>query len=202
MKILLISTVLAGSLCTPFLMPESQVQDPQDPQDAMAKMMAKARRYTQPGKHHKVLERFIGKWDTEIRLYMGGKSTPPEKGSAEYSWLMEGRWLQMKSSGKMMSQPTQMFWIMGYDNFKKSYVCSGVNSIDTAMVRSEGDMDPDGKTLLLYGTVDEYLTGEHDKMVKTVFRFQSEDKILMEVHDLPIGEHNTKVFDILFTRKN
>jgi len=209
MKILLASAVVTGSLCAPLLVPEGRFpspsiprsQDQQDPQEAMAKMMEKAKRYTQPGKHHRVLERFIGKWNTELRLFMGGKASPAEKGSAEHSWLMQGRWLQMKSTGRMMGRPLNSYWWMGYDNFKQSYVATGVNNLDTAMTRSEGDMDQNGKTMLLYGTIDEYLTGEHDKMVKTVFRFESDDKIIMEVHDLPIGEHNTKVFEIVYTRK-
>jgi hypothetical protein len=75
-----------------------------------------------------------------------------------------------------------------------------VGNFDTAMIRAEGDMDPSGKALLLYGTLDEYLTGEHDKMVKTVWRFPSADKLVMEVHDLPIGEQNTKVFEVVYTR--
>ena len=48
--------------------------------------------------------------------------------------------------------------------------------------------------------LDEYLTGEHDKMVKSVFRFVSEDEMKLEVHDLPIGESNTKVVEITYTR--
>ncbi len=202
MKILLVSAVVTGSLCAPLLVPEDRVQSPQDPQEAMAKMMAKAKRYTQPGKHHKVLERFIGKWNTELRMFMGSKPTPAEKGTAENSWLMEGRWLQMKSTGTMMGRPMTSFWWMGYDNFKQSYVATGVSSWDTSMNHSEGDLDQTGKTMLLYGTIDEYLTGEHDKMVKIVYRFQSEDKIVMEIHDLPIGEHNTKVVEIVYTRKS
>jgi hypothetical protein len=85
---------------------------------------------------------------------------------------------------------------------KQSYVVGTVTNIDTAMAYAEGDMDPGGDVLLLYGTIDEYLTGEIGKMVKTVFRFLSEDEIVMEVHDLPIGEKNTKVFEIRYTRAN
>jgi hypothetical protein len=62
-------------------------------------------------------------------------------------------------------------------------------------------MDPSGKALITYGTIDEYLTGEHDKMVKYVWRFLSEDKIVLEVHDLPIGENNAKVVELTFTRQ-
>jgi len=79
-------------------------------------------------------------------------------------------------------------------------VQTSVTDFDTAMNRMEGDMDPSGKSLLLYGTLDEYLTGEHDKMVKYVYRFDSADRITLEVHDLPIGEHNTKVVEWIFER--
>jgi hypothetical protein len=89
---------------------------------------------------------------------------------------------------------------MGYDNFKQSYVTTMVSTMDTAMLHAEGDMDPSGKALLAYGTLDEYLTGEHDKMVKYVWRFVSDDEIVLEIHDLPIGEHNTKVVEITYSR--
>ena len=90
--------------------------------------------------------------------------------------------------------------ILGYDNFKQSYVSTMISSLDTAMTHAEGDMDPSGNALLSYGTLDEYLTGEHDKMVKYVWRFPSKDKMVLEVHDLPIGEQNTKVLEISYAR--
>jgi hypothetical protein len=49
--------------------------------------------------------------------------------------------------------------------------------MDTAMLHAEGDMVPDGKALILYGPLDEYLTGEIAKMVKYVWRFASPDKM-------------------------
>jgi hypothetical protein len=166
----------------------------------MAAMMAKAKRFTQPGDAHKVLERFVGRWNTELRMFGMGKPTPPEKGTAEFSWLMPGRWLKMESTGSMMKLPAQTFMLLGYDNFKQSYVSTNISSLDTAMTHAEGDMDPSGKALISYGTLDEYLTGEHDKMVKYVWRFNSPSEMVLEVHDLPIGESNAKVVEITFRR--
>lgn len=167
----------------------------------MAAMKEKAKRFTQPGAHHKALERFLGKWDTETRFFMGAESTPPESGTAEFTWLMEGRWLKGESAGTFMKSPMRTFLIMGYDNFKRSYVTATLSSMDTAMLHFEGDVDPATNAIVSYGTLDEYLTGEHDKMVKSVWRFPSADKIILEVHDLPIGERNTKVFEITYTRQ-
>lgn len=179
-----------------------QADDAQNVNDAMAEMMAKAARYTQPGEAHQVLQRFIGEWNTETKITMGQVPEQGEMGSVTYSWLMPGRWLKAEGSGNMMNMQVQTFSIMGYDNFKQSYVVTSVSTLDTAMNSSEGDMDPSGQAMLLYGTIDEYLTGEHDKMVKTVFRFISDDKFVMEVHDLPIGEKNTQVVEVTYTRKS
>lgn len=176
-------------------------QEAKPEQADYASMMAKAKKFIEPGKNHEILKRFIGKWDTELRFFMGDQATPPERGTSECSWLMEGRWVKWEATGKMMGRPTRIFTIMGYDNFKMSFVATTVSSMDTAMNRTEGDMDPGGKLLISYGTIDEYLTGEHDKMVKTVWRFESDDKIVMEIHDLPIGEKNTKVLEFTYTRQ-
>lgn len=166
----------------------------------LAAMMAKARKFTEPGPHHKELARMVGQWNMEVRFFMGGKASPPEKGTSETKWLMDGRWLITETQGTMMGRPYKAAMLMGYDNFKQSFVTAAVSSVDTAMTHSEGDMDPGGKTLITYGTLDEYLTGENDKMVKYVWRFESDDRVVWEIHDLPIGENNTKVVEFTFTR--
>ena len=207
---LVVSSVLAVTGTSPRAQQTTSDQQPQKTKSAgalsdnaalLAEAMKKAERYTKPGEHHKLLERFIGKWDTESRLILAGQATPADKGTVETSWLIEGRWLKSESKGTMMGQPFDTFMILGYDNFKMSYVNTVVNSADTAMVHSEGDLDPGGKALLMYGTLDEYTTGEQDKMVKTVIRFASKDKMIMEIHDLPIGERNTKVVEVVYTRQ-
>ena len=57
-----------------------------------------------------------------------------------------------------------------------------------------------GETLIFYGTLDEYLTGENDKPVKSVYRWRDADHFTYEVHDLAIGEENTKVFEVAYSR--
>lgn len=172
---------------------------PQDPDD-LRRMMEKAKAFTQPGDKHKLLGRFLGKWNTESRMFSGGQATPPEKGVSEGTWLMDGRWLQLQGKASMLGMKYDAHSVLGYDNFKQSYVTTSVSSVDTAMLRAEGDLTPDGKALITYGTLDEYLTGEHDKMVRYVWRFVSDDQFVLEIHDLPIGESNTKVVEITYTR--
>jgi hypothetical protein len=203
MKTVAVASFLAGVVSASLLGGAlvARLQDPIKPAPAdFAALMEKAKRFTEPSKHHKELERFVGKWKTETRIFMGKQATPAEKGQAEFAWLMPGRWLKSDWSGTMMGRPIQGFMILGYDNFKQSYVTTQVTSMDTAMTHSEGDLDPGGKALLTYGTLDEYLTGEVAKMVKLVWRFPSPERMMLEVHDLPIGENNTKVVEVTYTR--
>lgn len=179
---------------------DAQARPAEGQQVDMAAMMVRAKQYTTPGEEHRLLERFLGSWDTATRITMAGMGQDAEKGTATFQWLMEGRWLQGSARGTIMGMAFETFLLMGYDKLKMSYVTAMVNSLDTALVTSEGDLDPGGEVLLAYGTLDEYLTGEHDKMVKYVWRFLSDDEILLEVHDLPIGEKNTQVLEIRYTR--
>ena len=195
MKMRAMATILLalGASATGWAQPGEEVD--------MKAMMEKAREFTQPGPEHELLQRFVGEWRTEQRITMMGAETTPEVGRSSCSVLMDSRWVRCQGNGSMMGMPVQSFLIVGYDRFKKSYVTAALGTMDTALLTSEGDLDPNGKVLITYGTLDEYLTGEHDKMVKYVWRFLSDDEILMEIHDLPIGETNTKVVEMRFLRE-
>ena len=188
-------------IVTLFLVSMPWVAQDNSNQVEMQAMMEKMQAMTSPGPQHKALERFLGTWTTSSRITMAGFDGEPAMGESTFDWLMEGRWLQLRGTSTLMGRPYDIYSIIGYDNFKQSYVWTQVTSLDTAMLRSEGDMDPGGKAILFYGTLDEYLTGEHDKMVKTVWRFINDDRIVLEIHDLPIGEKNTKVIEMTFDRK-
>ena len=85
MNWIVVPGLLAGAVCASLLFPARpapSADSTQDPQE-MAEVMAKAKRYTQPGEHHLLLKRFLGSWDTETRIFMGGQATPPAKGTAE-----------------------------------------------------------------------------------------------------------------------
>lgn len=171
-----------------------------------AEMQAMLQRWQEactPGPAHEKLSPFVGKWDTVTRVWMAGPDQPPaeSKGTSVTSWWDEKRWLQTSSDGEMMGQPERGHGVMGYDNYKKKYVATWVSSSTTALLSMEGGFDQSGKTLILYGLMDEPMTGEHDKVVKYIWRLDNPDRIVFEVHDLPIGETNTKVIEMVYTRK-
>ncbi|MFN0060691.1 MAG: DUF1579 family protein [Planctomycetota bacterium] len=149
-----------------------------------------------PGKCHKQLEALLGKWDMKMSM-MGA---PESAGTADCRWLIEGRWLIRETHGSMMGMKVDGFMIIGYDNFKQKYVTCSVDSFSTAMLTAEGTPDMEGKLFQSFGTMDEPLSGENDKMVRYVTRWKDADHYSFEVHDPAIGETNTKVIEMAFSR--
>lgn len=156
-----------------------------------------------PGKWHRRLEYFLGKWDTVTQLRMGGMAGEGgrTKGQAEFRWLVDGRWLWMEGKGEMMGQKLSTYGITGYDNFRHKFVSVFVDDISTAMNTAAGLLDQEGNTKIEYGTIDEPMTGEVGKHVKYITRITDDDHFVFEVHDLGIGETNTLVFDVSYTRR-
>jgi len=178
----------------------SPAQD-QQMSEMMKEMFEKARKFIAPGEAHKALAPYLGKWDCVLSMSMGpGAPAMTSKFQTSIDWLVDGRFLKVESKGEMMGQPYYSFGFMGYDNFKQAYVSSWVDNMNTWILSAQGKLAQDGKTMILYGLMDEYTTGEVGKMVKYVRRWKDADHFVEEVHDLAIGEENTKVVEIAFAR--
>src|SRR5829696_829066 len=73
-------------------------------QPDMAEMMKKWMATTKSGPRHKWLDRFAGKWNTTTKIWMGGPGAPPmeTKGSAEFRWVLDGRFMLQETKGEML----------------------------------------------------------------------------------------------------
>lgn len=167
----------------------------------MAEMMKKWKEASSPNEHHKSFAGMVGKWNTENTMWMAPGAPPMvSKGTAEISLILDGRFLKQEAKGEFMGGPYSGSGLTGYDNMKKCYVMTWVDNTASGISSAEGNYDMSGKVLTLYGKMDEPTTGEHDKNVKYVLRKIDDDKFVFEVHDLVIGEPNTKVMEITYTR--
>ncbi|MEE8105207.1 MAG: DUF1579 family protein [Planctomycetota bacterium] len=166
-------------------------EPPQGENEDMAKMMAASMAVRSPGEHHKAMEYFLGKWNVEITMKgFGAQPDMTSKGVAEFKWLIAGRWMAQDLNAQMGGMPYRSYSIAGFDNVKKKFVTTVVNNMDTAMLRVEGTVvDPTGKINAQYGTLDEYLTDEHDKPFRTVTKKTDDDHFVLEIWDLGIGEN-------------
>lgn len=158
-------------------------------------MMELWKKWSETDEHHKELAWYVGTWDTEV-------SPGAEKGTTEFKWIMDGRWLSEEMRGTLMGMPYHGFGMMGFDRFKKKWVTTWVSNMDTAMLRFEGVVvDPTGKVRVLWCNLDEYLTGEHDKPAKGVYRKIDEDTFLFELWDMAMGPDGGKVMEITYKRR-
>lgn len=155
-----------------------------------------------PNQFHERLGKRVGEWDIEFTM-IPGPGMPPmvTRGTAKISWLFQGRWLKEEFKSTLMGMPFEGFSLMGYSNFKKKYVGTWVDSMSTSLLSFEGNPGKDGKTLFLSGAMDEPMTGEHDKLCRMITREVGDDEFVFEMHDMSIGEADTKVFWIKYTRK-
>jgi hypothetical protein len=169
----------------------------------MQEMMKKWAELARPGENHKVLDAMTGRWETATRVWWEGpqKSPVETKGAAEIKWIMDGRYLLEESTGQTMGQSYKSMTLTGFDNFKKKYLFSYVDSMGTAIYTGEGTFDPAARVLISYGKVDDLMTGERDKPVKYVTRLLGKDKYVFEIYDLIGGPSEFKAVEITYTRK-
>ncbi|MCE9596114.1 MAG: DUF1579 domain-containing protein [Planctomycetes bacterium] len=173
---------------------------PDDMKAGMARWVATCK----AGPPHARLNELLGDWDVTLRMYMGGPDAKPSEtkgGSATATWFSDGKWLQIDTNYLFMGQQLHHRTTLGYDNFKNRYVASFVDSMQTTLNTASGLFSQDGNDLILWGTIDEPMTPEQDKTVRYIYRHYGQDKWLLEVHDMMIGEGNTRVLEFEYTRK-
>lgn len=169
-------------------------------QDAMMRAWAEAGAL---GEKHRYLERFEGTWDCAFKFWFQGPGAPPAEsgGTAVNRWLFPGRWQAMEMTGEMGGQPYSGFGITGYDNLKRKFVGCWVDNMGTSMAAMEGNLTPDGKTLVVFGVMNDAPSGEHDRMQKYVTRWLDDDRHVFEIWDLTAGESGARMLEIRYTRR-
>ncbi|HUF46596.1 MAG TPA: DUF1579 family protein [Vicinamibacterales bacterium] len=168
----------------------------------MKEMQARMEEAARLGPHHAALGALVGAWDVELAMVMPGAPAQRSKGRATYAWAIEGRWLTQQITGELMGTPYQSFSLMGFDTYAKNHVVVSVTSMDTAMNMARGlVVDPTHQVTAVYGTLDEYTTGELHKPYKVVVRRASDARHVMEIWDLGIGDAGAKVLEFTFIRR-
>jgi len=166
-------------------------------------MMKKWMQVSTPGDAQKKLEDLVGTWDVEMSIWSKGPDAPPSvtHGSAVNTWVLGGRFVRQEYKGEMMGMPFEGIGYTGYDNYNKKYVSFWIDNSTTQTTTMSGLADRSGRTFTLYGTMDEWLTGENGKTVKYVTRIVNRDKNIFEAYDLGIEGPNQRMMEAVYTRK-
>jgi hypothetical protein len=104
----------------------------------------------EPGPEHEILKALVGDFDGEYETFAGFNAPMQKsKGTVTNKLIYGGRFLEAHYEGDAAGQHFTGQNLIGYDNYKKRYVGTAVNSGSTSIIFSEGAAGPDGKTITL-----------------------------------------------------
>lgn len=177
----------------------------------MDKMMQQMMELSKVNENHKLLSSMDGDWDYTVKMWMDGNTsgTPQEsKGVATRKTIMDGRYVTMDVNGTMQmpgadGKPTDMpfhgMGLEGYDNVKKKFVASWIDSMGTGIEFSEGKYDPATKTFT-YSMEMEPMPGMKTK-VREVIKIVDDTHMALEWYETQKGKEK-KTMEIAYTKKS
>jgi hypothetical protein len=151
------------------------------------------------GPEHKTLkEQFAGNWKADVTAYWG---PTPEKstGTMTSEMILGGRYVHGMYKGTAMGQPFEGAGLTGYDNIKKKYFNTWVDSMSTGVMNLEGDYDSASKTYTFTGET----TGPDGKpcTMREVVKVDSNDKHTFTMYGPGMDGKEMKVMEIVYTRQ-
>ena len=154
-----------------------------------------------PGEAHQKLASMIGTWNVVVKMFpQPGAPAQESKGTAVNKWVLGGRWVQENFTGKFMNMPFNGIGYTGYDNIKKQYTGTWMDSMSTATMSSLGTGDTSGNTYEFSSTMDDPMTGK-TMPVKSTMRIVDDNQHVMEMWAPAPDGKMFKMMEITYTRR-
>ena len=177
-------------------------------QPSEADMMKMMEEMGKVNENHKLLEQLVGDWTYTVKMWMAPNMPPSEsKGTATRKAEMGGRYFIANAAGKfqmpgpggkMQDVDFKGMSVDGYDNAKKKFVSSWIDSMGTGILLSEGTYDAGTKTFTYVGDY-QMAPGVTSKIRETV-KLEDKDHYTMAMWEHRGGE-DVKTMEIAYTRK-
>lgn len=138
-----------------------------------------------------------------------GAPANEDAGTSSFKWILGGRFIQQDVSGtssmpdptgKMQKLPFHGMGLMGFDNFRNMYTSMWVDDMGTMMMTQTGSAQPGGKTINMYGEMDEPGMKVVGRMVRSVIEWVDNDHFTYTMYDLHASP-DYKVMQISYARK-
>lgn len=163
-------------------------------------MMELYTKLAMPGEPHKLFASLAGSWTTQTKEWMEPGKPPVEStGSAEMKMLLDGRFLQQEFTGDMMGKPYSGIGISAYDNIRKRYVSTWIDTMSTGIFIMEGTGSVDGKTITLKGQHAE--PGGGNMTHRAVWKIVDSNNQTFDMYGAHHGGKEMKMMEIIYTRK-
>ncbi len=193
---LAVTTLCIMLTVAPVFAKEKKHEKTIDPQQ----MMELWKQAATPGEPHKLFASLAGAWTTTAKEWMEpGKPPMESSGTVEMKSVLGGRFLQQEFTGNMMGQPYSGIGTTGYDNLRKKYVSTWMDSMGTGIFFMEGTASPDGKTITLKGGHDE--PGGGHMTHRAIWKLVDSNTQIFEMYGAHKGEKEMKGMEIIYTRK-
>jgi len=178
----------------------SQADQKEDMEKKKAEAMAKWQEYAMPGEGHKVIEQLVGNWDYALKYWSAPNTSPEEStGTNDVKWILGNRFLEMDVKGTSMGQPFEGMGIIGYDNAKKEYVNTWIDTMGTGMTNATGTYDAETKTMTEKGSFTDPMSGQQS--FKGVTKFVDADNFTYEMYTYTPDGSEFRNMEIIYTRK-
>src|SRR5688572_9167257 len=102
-----------------------------------------------PRKEHEWLQQLVGEWTSEAEATMDPSKPPMKLKGTESSRMIGGFWAMCELKGEMMGTPYTGILTLGYDEEKKKYVGTWIDSMTGYLWTYTGSLDAGSKMLSL-----------------------------------------------------
>jgi len=157
-----------------------------------------------PGPEHQEMMKSAGTWDAEVKFFdmMKNQWSEPQKGTMKMEPVLDGHYLMMKFEGIMdwggQKMPFKGMGIMGYDNIKKKYFSTWIDSMSTGLMHTEGTKQ--GNVATLTGTMVDPMSGK-DCQVREVATHTDDSHMKYEMYGSDPSGKEMKMMEINYTKK-
>ncbi|HEY3270249.1 MAG TPA: DUF1579 domain-containing protein [Geothrix sp.] len=185
-------------MALPLLAQEAKEKKPTAAQQAMMEAWQKA---ATPGSNHQLLAGLTGQWTFATKMWME-PGTPPETstGSAVYTSLMDGRFIQGEYKGTFGGMAFQGLGLTGYDNVARHFTATWADNMGTAIMLMTGTYDPASRTFTYKGDMDDVMKPGKKVKVRQTVKILSDDSHVMEWYESRRGKE-IKTMEITYTRQ-
>ena len=174
-----------------------EAKPPMDEKAAMEMMMKLAT----PGDGHKKLDALVGTWTVKNTMWMNPAQPPTvSEGTAEHKWALGGRFLEQHFEGTFMGTPFSGVGYTGYDNYKKKYVGTWMDTAGTAVMNTTGTVDASGKIFRSTARMDDFTTGKV-MTVRETLTIVNKDELRMEMFGPDPTGKEYRMMELVYKRK-
>ena len=192
-------------------MPENQPVEQPEVSTELLEMLAKWQAVRVPSKQHELLRKLVGEWDIILRFH-AGEQTWESRCTSQCTLLHGGRFMLEQITGQVYapdekgSMQLELFTatrLLGYDNYKKTFVGIFIDNGNTTMLSFLGIQkpDPSSEEIVMFGLIDEPMLDIHDTTMKYLLRLKDKDHYAWERYALAVSD-NAKIIDFNYSRTN